>query len=79
MSSDRIAPDCGNVRRYYRYKTTRVYAVKRLARRFKVAQAHLFENEIAALRVANDTGVPRVATYVEQGYCLCGDRCLVFK
>ena len=56
-----------------------MFAVKKMAIQFKDDYAFLFDNEIAALQAANDVGVPRVATYVEQGYCLTGDKCLVLK
>lgn len=56
-----------------------MFAVKKIAKQFRDDFAYLFDNETAALKVANKCGVPRVATYVEQGLSLTGDLCLVLK
>ena len=56
-----------------------MFAVKRIAKQYRDDFAYLFDNEAAALTTANNAGVPRVATVVEQGFSLSGDLCLVLK
>ena len=56
-----------------------MFAVKKIAKQYRDDFAFLFDNEATALKAANHSGVPRVATYVEQGFSLNGDLCLVLK
>ena len=74
-----MTPKRSGIRRYYQQGTKRVFAVKRIAKQYRDDFAYLFDNEAAALTTANNAGVPRVATVVEQGFSLSGDLCLVLK
>ncbi len=65
--------------RYYKQGTKKLFSVKKISEQTRADFGHLFDNEVAPLQAANACCVDRVATFVEQAFCLNGDDCLVLR